>query len=439
MLFAVQSPKERINFEKSGNVYQDRVALVESGEDGALIRLHLIEDAQSTIDISYYIFIDGEFTDLFLKAILDAADRGVNVRILLDGMPQIIHLKGKLKEVLQGFEIHPNIALRIYEPFNLLVPWAWNNRLHDKMILVDGNFGLIGGRNIGDKYYLEEVGTSSFVKDRDVLIVKDNPLSVIDEMQHYFVAVWNSIYSKPLEKRLSEKKIEQRKVYIENLHQRSTNVKKKHVDIDWHEYTRATQSIQFMHNPVGRLHQDPWCLKALLELASQSKDSIFVQSPYIIPSRKMKTEFNQYDIDLEKISVLTNSLASSPNPVAKSAYTNHRKKIVDSGATVHEYQGPDSIHSKTYIFDDAISVIGTFNVDARSSFLHTESLVIIESEEFTKDLKREIQQDMDNSLQVAPDYSYMEDSQVEEGNVSTLMHIGVAFLSTIVFFFDYLL
>ncbi len=438
VLFAVHEPKKKEQVVVSSS-NADRVALVESGENGALVRLNLIENAQSNLDISYYIFIDGEFTDSLLNAVLDAADRGVKIRILLDGLPQIIHSKGNLKEALRGLEVHPKIEVQYYEPLNLFAPWAWHNRLHDKIMIIDGRLALLGGRNIGDKYYLEEVGTARHVKDRDVLILKDNPQSVIDEIQDYFEELWNHPYSKSSGKTLTTREMEKREVFNENLRSRNHDIQRNSVDVDWYEHTLSTESIHFVRNPIGRLNQDSWCLQALLELASQAQESIFLQSPYVIPSRKMKSEFAQYDIDLEKVTILTNSLSSSPNPIAKSAYANHRNNIVDSGIDVYEYQGPDSIHSKTYIFDDSISVVGAFNLDARSSYLDTESMVVIVSEEFTNELKGEVQTDLHNSLQVALDYSYREDDQVIETEVSRLERIGVGVLSKIVLFFEYLL
>ncbi|WP_256583504.1 phospholipase D-like domain-containing protein, partial [Pseudomonas sp. 2995-1] len=80
-----------------------------------------------------------------------------------------------------------------------------------------------------------------------------------------------------------------------------------------------------------------------------------------------------------------------PNVIAFSGYTNVREKVVDFSSSVLEYQGPDSVHAKTYIFDDRLSLIGSFNLDARSSFLSTETMVVIDSEEFAKTLTDEIE------------------------------------------------
>ena len=153
----------------------------------------------------------------------------------------------------------------------------------------------------------------------------------------------------------------------------------------------------------------------------------------------MKAKFSQYDIDYKKVTMLTNSLSSSPNPLAIAGYMNGKKEIIDNGVDIYEYQGPKSIHSKTYIIDEYISVIGSFNFDARSSYINTESMVVIYSEVFAENLKENIQVDFDNSLKLGKDYLYVDNDDIEEGQVSIFKEIIAKILSKIVWFLDYLL
>src|SRR5690606_3087507 len=102
-------------------VCQDRVALVEDRYESGLARISLIENAKETLDVSYYTVHDGVSTNIFLGSILDAADRGVQVRFILDGL--FHNLRGNLKDIIYAFSVHPNIELKFYEPFDLLRPW----------------------------------------------------------------------------------------------------------------------------------------------------------------------------------------------------------------------------------------------------------------------------------------------------------------------------
>jgi len=156
----------------------------------------LIKEATSRIDLSYYKLVDGTVSDLILGSLLAAADRGVTVRILLDGVIQLANMNGRVDDIFLGFTSHPNIDVRLYEPFSLLLPFSWNNRLHDKMILVDDRFALVGGRNIEDRFYLKERYQDGFTHDRDVLVYHQRqpdstadglaPASAITDMSDYF-------------------------------------------------------------------------------------------------------------------------------------------------------------------------------------------------------------------------------------------------------------
>ena len=452
LFFALQRPKKKVTLEEfvqyyysAGERNKERVELVESGKDGALVRLNLIANAGKNIDISYYIFIEGMSTDVILGSILDAADRGVKVRLILDGI--FNNFKGDLRDSIYGFALHPNIELRYYEPFKLLSPITWNTRMHDKIILIDEEIALIGGRNLGDKYFLEEIEKERFSKDRDVLIFKEEPLenkpSAVDDMRAYFNKIWDYEHTQDSIKSLSPRQEARGEAFNQQLIGKYNNFKKEYEPhlrpTNWRDNTLKVESIRFVYNPIGRANQDPWCLRVLLSLASLAEESIFIQSPYIIPTRSMKSRFEEYDIDYKKITILTNSLASTPNPLAMAGYANSKERIGDSGVEVHEYQGPDSIHSKTYIIDHRLSVVGSFNLDARSSYINTESMVIISSEEFAKKLKAKIQEDLNNSLKVDKNYSYIEDAYKIQGHVSAFKEIKIWLLAKIVYFVDYLL
>lgn len=413
-LFALQQADEGGLLAKDytmGKKYHDRVKLIETGQEGAEVRLDLIESAQSSIDISYYTFTRGSFTQVFLACLLTAADRGVHVRILCDGLTRLAYEKKELKEALRGFETHPNMEVKYYEKFNLLKPWAWQRRLHDKLIIVDGKLALIGGRNIGDKYFIKEEYKQRFVNDRDVLIYHEGTEpSVIGDMQLYYDQGWEYKHTKVHRKKITKGQIARGELSNQRLRDHYRMVSTGHPELfqptAWKEQTYPTESIQFAHNPLGRKNKDPRCLKVLLQLASKARSSIFVQSPYIIPTKAMRNLIEKYDIDMGLVTVLTNSKRSSPNPIAMGGYYNHRKNIVDKVDQVHEYQGPDSIHGKSYIIDEAISIVGTFNLDSRSSYINTESMVIIHSEQFASHLRDEIQPYMESSVLVQDDYTY---------------------------------
>lgn len=446
--FHPSSNKETETNILSNQHKNDRVTLIESPEQAITARLDLIESAETVLDIAYYKWADGDVSDLMLGSVLEAADRGVEVRILLDGILQLGSLGTRVDEAFRGFKSHPNIEIKVYEPFNPLVPIAWNNRMHDKIILVENKFGLIGGRNIEDRFYLNDAHKDGLVKDREVLVYNDKQSSsVLDDMDKYYDSLWDYKHSKEKHPRMTERKVKKADALLTEIRTQHQDYKKDFLlknfpnlkMINWAKESLPAETVHFISNSLGRLNQDPHALKSILKLSEDATDSIFIQSPYFIPSRKMLPIVQDYTIDSDKATLFTNSEAVSPNVVAISTYNNRRKFLVDSGAKVFEYQGPGSTHGKSAIFDEQVSVVGTFNVDPRSSFINTESMIVIDSEEFADQLKKEIGEDFANSLQVASDYEYVEKKQVEPLNLKPVKKLAIRLLSLITPFFEKLL
>ena len=213
--------------------------------------------------------------------------------------------------------------------------------------------------------------------------------------------------------------------------------------MDWIEVSVPVNKISLIYNPIERLNKQPWCWEVISKLARGAEGSIYAQSPYIIPTQNMMDilSMDEISVNREEIKMLTNSIYSSPNPLAVSGYMNKRKEMLDFGVRIYEYQGPGSIHAKSYTFDQRISAIGSFNLDSRSAFLSTESMVIIDSEEFAKKLEEEMGNYLDQSLMVAgsPDYSYLPNTEVEAGNVPLLKVILIKMLFILVKPFSYML
>src|SRR6185437_5295637 len=138
---------------------QSGVAFLSDGMDAFAARAMVTEHAGRSLDLQYYIWHDDLIGHLMAKALYDAAERGVRVRILLDDM------NAKDKDALMmALDAHPNIELRLYNPFRNrsglartleLVQRAFsvNHRMHNKSWIADGRIAIVGGRNIGEEYF----------------------------------------------------------------------------------------------------------------------------------------------------------------------------------------------------------------------------------------------------------------------------------------------
>lgn len=430
----------------SKEVGPDRTILLNNPLHSGLARIKIIESAKESLDISYFSIEEGETPDLFFGALLEAADRGVQINILLDG---IFHgMKKNLRDVIHVFAYHPNVHLKFYEPLNVFKPWTLNNRLHDKYIIADGKILIIGGRNIGDKYFAPEWYHDKITHDRDIVIINtddNNSNSVLYQISDYFNLIWNHKYTKPTQKKPSIIRSKKALKKGNDLKRKSKIAKKENLhlfegDLDLMSISSPTNKITLIHNPIERFSKEPWLWYEISELIKSSKKSVFIQSPYIVPTKEIISSFvNKKQFSDVQISMLTNSLFSTPNPPAYSGYINHRKNLVDLGIDIYEIQSQDSIHAKSFVIDEDLLLIGSFNLDSRSSNLSTESMVVIHSSQAVEKFKDGIQEYIDQSLLVSKDYNYILKDGIEEKKVSFIKKTLISTLSHVTKWFEFLL
>jgi len=369
----------------------DKAVIIEERAFSGISRINLIENARESIQIAYHAVHDGLASDMFYGLILEAAGRDVQVQLLFDG---IFHnLYWREKATYWALVDHPNIEIRFYEPLNLLKPWTLNNRMHDKFMVIDNKYALLGGRNIGDQYFMENC-QGKMIKDRDVLLYNTAPdalhESVLSAFGDYFDLLWCHSYTvekhENVPSRQQLKARQRHQLLLDNL----AVIRQQHPEyfgekIDWEQYAYSTSKVSLITNPIQRMNKEPWILSEIAAIYTAAEDTILLQSPYIIPSRHIKSYVDSSRTKAE-VYYLTNSKASSANYFAIAGYLKHRDRLAEQATQIYEYHGPGSIHAKTYVFDMRLSVIGSFNMDARSSFLSTESMVVIDSEMFAEEL-----------------------------------------------------
>ena len=152
-----------------------------------------------------------------------------------------------------------------------------------------------------------------------------------------------------------------------------------------------------------------------------------MQSPYIILDDMLEDMLDQLGKKRIDARILTNSIASSPNPAACTAYFGDRKAILQTGVRLWEYQGTNSIHAKTYLIDDRMAVVGSYNLDPRSAYIDTELMLAIDSVEFTQHLKHVQNKYLQQSLEVSSDGTYRT-GQTQEVRSMPLMKRGMVYI-----------
>ncbi len=135
-------------------------ALIDDPMLALKVRCHWIRHARERIQAQYYSWEEDSSGKLLLSELLHAARRGVKVQLLVDD------LYAGDNRFLEMVAHYPGIEVRLFNPFwlrgwrplallleGLLSFRRINHRMHNKLLLVDGKQALIGGRNIGDRYF----------------------------------------------------------------------------------------------------------------------------------------------------------------------------------------------------------------------------------------------------------------------------------------------
>lgn len=416
----------------------DRALLVESTTTAFGVRVQLLRHAEHTLDITYHAVQDGESTEAFLGEVAQAADRGVKVRILLDGKTGAM---GEELRLIKALNSHPNITVRMYNPWQLLRPWKWHALLHDKFIVADNDLALLGGRNIGDRYFAPAGYRKEVTNDRDVLVWNaDNGAdSAIPQIQAYMNLLWGSVDTRPLK--------EKNRDYGETMsallnaaaafEQENPAYYADRLE-DYCATSVPTARITLISNPIHTGSKEPWVGYRLRELALTADDHVLLQTPYATANRDLLAAMEEVRARAP-LTMVTNSVASSPNFPAFSNYYSQRKKFVSTGAAIYEYQSSHSIHGKSLVVDDRLSAVGSCNMDDRSFYIDTETMLIIDSPEFSAVLSDAIGSYRQQALLVNGENRYEPSAAVAEAPVSNLKKAGMYLVSIISRLFQFLI
>lgn len=394
----------------------ERAGVVEDNKDALDLRIKMFEEAQTSIILSTFDIRPGKScTDIF-SALYAAAERGVKVQVFVDGLYGSLNMARE--PIFYAAGSHPNFEIRFYNIPNPLLPWTTNGRMHDKYILVDEDLLLMGGRNTFD-YFLGDYTNKNVSYDREVLIYQQNARQegVIHDVSSYFSSIWNSEYSKTVyEKDKSAQKTAQE---IENLKSHYISMKKEHSDLfdnntNFAEITVPVNKVSFIHNPTHIYAKEPLVWFQLTELMNQAKERVYVQTPYAVFSNDMYRDFKKIAANVPLFQMQVNSPAVGDNFMASSDYLFNQKKLLDTGVELFDFHGNYSSHGKSGLIDNNLSFVGSYNLDMRSTYVDTETVLVIHGEEFNEILDNYIMDMHAESLKVNTDGSYESKTGVAE-------------------------
>jgi len=364
------------------SAYADKVRIIETTADAAQVRIDLIQQAKRSIDAQYYIVGNDYFTLAGLALLCDAARRGCEVRLIIDGR------SNKLSAAVHAELKRDGVAVKLYHPFTLTKLGVFLRRMHDKGLTVDRKYMIRGGRNAEGDYF--GYWKRNYI-DRDVYVEG----RAVGQSVAYFNELWNSTEVAPVVVRdpTGRRADEGRKILDaarEKL--RASRIVKLNTGNDWRAKTRDVPPIDFLHDPVGKKDIEFGIAQALRQNLRRTRHSVLIETPYLVPTRELFDDLAELKMrGVKNIEMITNSIASNDELLVQLGYEASKRKLLQLGVVLWEFNGPDTLHAKSAVLDDKIALIGSFNIDPRSQHLNTETAVAIRDSMTARQLRNNIE------------------------------------------------
>jgi putative cardiolipin synthase len=396
-------------------------------------RIMLMDQATRSIDMQYYLWAPDEGGRLLVWHMLNAADRGVRFRLLIDD----IFIQGR-EENLAVLDSHPNIEIRVFNPwknrgsrfrfaFEFIGNKKLNHRMHNKLFVADNHVAIVGGRNIGNPYF----GLGEKYNFRDIEIIGVGP--VADGISNSFDIYWNDAWTRPGRIFASSGKVlpslELVREFLSGKLDESdiTVVQQLRKPQDWHAQLQeivesSSEGMVWIvyDDPPSKTTRGEGVRKVddLRDLTESISEELIIASPYFIPTPVFFNDLRGLTEQGIRVKVLTNSLASTNHTMVNSGYAPWRRRLLEAGIELYEYQsnpadrdetdapGIESkmvtLHSKTFVIDREMVYIGSLNMDPRSFRINSEMGLVIHDRKLAGQVADMLENDMapDNAWQV---------------------------------------
>lgn len=391
------------------------------GIEALAARVALARAAGKSLDVQYYIWHSDESGRLLIKELLDAADRGVRVRLLLDDLG----VGQANDDAFLLLDSHPNVSVSLFNPIAsrgsrslglMADPMRLNHRMHNKSMTADSTVTVVGGRNIGDEYFsLSEL--TNFA-DLDVLAIGP----VADQVADSFDIFWNSSATYPISafhpdtaspaeyetarEKLNAFVAETGAPYYEAMRLTPLGLHLQSRDLAF--YWGTITALHDMPEKSQGANQSDVLLKQLGNLLGQAQTDLLIVSPYFVPGKPGTEALVAAAQRGVRVRVVTNSLASTDVGAVHAGYKKSRRKLLEGGVELFElkpqleadteaagklsFSGSSaaSLHAKTFMIDRQRVFIGSMNLDPRSVQINTEIGLLIDNPELAQDLENKI-------------------------------------------------
>ena len=392
---------------------QSAFRLVSEGPEAFAVRAHVARIAGRSVDVQTYIWHGDQTGFAMAHVLLDAADRGVRVRLLLDDMDARAKNEG-----FAALDAHPNIAVRLFNPLPsrsgtmafigdmLGDAKRLNRRMHNKTWIADNRIAIIGGRNLGDEYF----GASAEANFVDLDFAAVGP--IVRDASASFDRYWNSGAAYPIavlspDKVNAEELARLRGILASSMEQakqgsyaellRRDDAVARLVGGDW--TMTWSGEYRFVADDPAKIAKDASfkssdVLAVIGPVLRGARQEMTIISPYFVPRDGGTAVLVEAAQSGKRVRVLTNSLAANDVAAVHGGYAEYRETLLEGGVQLWELKplpgeqthstffgsGGASLHTKGLAVDGTTIFVGSYNLDPRSTSLNTEQGVLVKSD-----------------------------------------------------------
>jgi len=337
--------------------------LLINGEDKFPNVLQTLSGARRFIHMEYYAWENDVRGNQIKEVLIQKAKEGLKIRILYDDYASMGIRKNVVKELQEaGVEIYPKIKLKLRQFANRL-----NHRDHRKVILVDGEFGFVGGINISDRYD-NTIDTNLYWRDTHIKFT--GPL--VHDLQRHFLASWNAAQPAKL-------------LFTKDLIAAGEGQNKL-------PFNGLAQII-----PGGPYYPFSNIMLSYLKIFNLARETLYITNPYFIPSSSILNALKQAAMSGVDVRLLLPDTSDSWLVGAASRF--YFEELLEAGVRIFLYT-KGFIHAKTVVSDASVSVVGTANMDIRSFDLNFEIMSVVYGDELAKKLEAIFFEDLELSEEV---------------------------------------
>ncbi len=409
----------------------NQIAILNNGDDSFAARIQALKNADTSIRIQALIFTADESGLYITELLKQKKQAGLDVRIIVDAFsnPKLQTQKMFFDLKQHGIEVEGYEAMLLQWvneiPIPFLMPHAelhrLNKRFHEKMWLIDGEtdhaVAVVGGLNIANEYFRVDPNNADFFwRDQDVIVkgsLINDMVSAFDRNFDYFIQIKESrgIFN-------TNKYWEQTRNILDttgkvhftfktdaDLDKKVRKMAEKPLSLNYHSIAKS----RFFQNRPR--YKETYINQAYLTLIHNAKEEILIANAYFVPSEEFLVTIKEAAQRCVRIRLLTNSTKTNDLPaitmVGRESYqellmlndtikNQHCvKNKTEKGIEIWEWQGKlkgektrsqGTMHSKYAIFDQNISLVGSYNLDTRSETLNSESALVFENKALAQTL-----------------------------------------------------